>query len=120
MATIGQPDSDSRWYFPAITSNIQDADMGDVDNLSGPDGLVEAVRFVGSSSHVRALEGWINGCAYITPSLVTRDIRTMQVETPYGDKQVQPGDYVVRSDDDTLSVVPAAEFHRFYIGTELA
>lgn len=72
-----------------------------------------AVRFNGSTSSIRAIVAWIeSGAEYQHPAVHTRDLQTLDITLPgrtrlYG----EPGDWVVRNTDGTITVQPELPTH---------
>lgn len=57
---------------------------------------VEAVRFNGATSDVRACRRWIETGEYTEPSVATRDLTPMIFQTAEGEFTVEPGDWIIR------------------------
>lgn len=58
--------------------------------------VIEAHRFSGSSSEVRAFEQWFAGHEFLYPVVCTRDLRQLEIKTPGGVVLADPGDWIIK------------------------
>lgn len=71
---------------------------------------MQLVQFNGSSTGAAAVQKWLDGEPYVEPAVNTRDLRSMEIETPEGTVEVQPLDWIVRTSDGGLHRYPADAF----------
>lgn len=58
--------------------------------------VIDAVQFDGSSTQAGAIRTWIEGGEYIEPTIGTRDIRPLSIETLEGTMTASPGDWIIK------------------------
>lgn len=58
--------------------------------------VIEAHRFDGSTTSLAAICHWMDGGEYIEPTMVTRDIRNLYIDTLEGEMIAKPGDYIIK------------------------
>lgn len=72
---------------------------------------LQAVQFGGSSTQVHAINHWMKEGTYKAPQVVTCDLRHFFF-TDINQLKVNCGDYVVKHEDGTFSVMSPEQFGR--------
>ena len=58
--------------------------------------VIEAQEFKGSSTHIRAIDNWMDNGIYSEPSIVTCDLTVMTIITLEGVMTANPGDFIIK------------------------
>lgn len=57
---------------------------------------IEAVRFIGSSTHCGVIEHWMETGDYQDSQMHTSDMTVLEIDTLEGVMTAQPGDYIIK------------------------
>lgn len=76
--------------------------------------FVDAEQVSGTITQHKALRDWIDGGPYIPPMTPGVGVVPIIVETPEGDREANPGDWIVRARNGDFSVLTDAAFRFHY------